>query len=65
MQQVLAIDANAQCVSWKRQLARELSVYLHSHDTSVYRSPKGYQLIKIKRCADCDAMAHRQQKAAI
>lgn len=33
--------------------------------TKVYRSQKGYQLIKIKRCADCDAVAHRQQKAAI
>lgn len=50
-------------ISWKRQLARELSVYLHSHETEIYRSPKGYQFIKIKRCADCEAVAHREKTA--
>lgn len=63
MEPSLANDKNKMFISWKRQLARELSVYLHSHETEVYRSPKGYQMIKIKRCADCDMMAIRKRTA--
>lgn len=47
----------------KRDLAKQLSVYLHGHETTVWRSPSGYKLIKVTRCQDCAAHQDREAVA--
>lgn len=40
-------------ISRKKQLAKQLSFYLHGHQTEVWTSLKGYRLIKVTRCETC------------
>lgn len=38
----------------RKNLAKALAIYLHSHDTEMWVSPSGGKFVKVHRCQDCE-----------